>query len=333
MIFHRARAASARRRFFPPRWLRADFAALLRQAVTKISLFTSKKDKTPLLGNSFVVYEYSCPGCSEKYIGKTESTLFNRTKQHAWTQKDSAVFKHFDQCDGWGHIKGLLQCDAESVNQMLLQTNTVRDNTKIIGKADNWQVLAFKESLKIKDKRPTLNHGVKAAKDLCLFWSRFDVKQTRKMKPLHFHPCFKLTCIYIKTSPIDGLNAEVQDKKFHLFFLKPGKHDEHFRFNLCALSSRGKSLQHLMTFLILQKDFWLRCMSDFWYAHWLSMLNGTPIKVSAKYDNRYRMQFLIKIIIGRLSVFTKISVYKKSDQPIRPKTWEGSLSKSKKILV
>ena len=109
------------------------------------------------------------PGCSKKYLGKTESTLFNRTKQHAWTQKDSAVFKHFDQCHGWGHIKGLLQCDAESVNQMLLQTNTVRDNTKIIGKADNWQVLAFKESLKIKDKRPTLNHGVKAAKDLCLF--------------------------------------------------------------------------------------------------------------------------------------------------------------------
>ena len=136
---------------------------------TKISFFTSNKDKTPLLGNSFVVYEYTCPGCSDKYIGKTESTLFNRTKQHAWTQKDSAVFKHFDQCEGWAHIKGLLQCDTESVDQMRLQTNTVRDNTKIIGKADNWQVLAFKESLKIKDKRPSLNHGVKATKDLCLF--------------------------------------------------------------------------------------------------------------------------------------------------------------------
>ena len=136
---------------------------------TKLFFFTSNKDKTPQLGNSFIVYEYTCPGCSEKYIGKTESTLFNRTKQHAWTQKDSAVCKHFDKCEGWAHIKGLLELDGELVEPMQLQTNIVRQNTKIIGRADDWRVLAFKESLKIKDKRPSLNHGVKATKDLCLF--------------------------------------------------------------------------------------------------------------------------------------------------------------------
>ena len=136
---------------------------------TKISFFTSNKDKIPFLGNSFVVYEYTCPGCSGRYIGKTESTLFNRTKQHAWTQKDSAIYKHFGQCQGWDHIKGLLQCDGEMVDRMHLQMNTVRENTRIIARADHWQVLAFKESLKIKDKRPSLNKGVKAAKDLCPF--------------------------------------------------------------------------------------------------------------------------------------------------------------------
>ena len=136
---------------------------------TKLSFFTSNKDKIPFLGNSFVVYEYTCPGCSAKYIGKTESTLFNRTKQHAWSQKDSAVCKHFSQCEAWAHIKGLLQLDDQPVELQQLQTNIIRDNTKIISRADNWQVLAFKESLKIKDKRPSLNNGVKAAKDLCLF--------------------------------------------------------------------------------------------------------------------------------------------------------------------
>ena len=136
---------------------------------TKVFFFTSNKDKTPQLSNSFIVYEYTCPGCSEKYIGKTESTLFNRTKQHGWTQKDSAVCKHFDKCDGWAHIKGILELDGELVDPMQLQTNIVRQNTKIIGRADDWRVLAFKESLKIKDKRPSLNHGVKATKDLCLF--------------------------------------------------------------------------------------------------------------------------------------------------------------------
>ena len=123
----------------------------------------------PLLSNSGIVYEYTCPGCSERYIGKTESTLFNRTNQHAWKQKDSAVYKHFKECEGLAHIKGLLQCDAEMVDDKQLQINTVRDNTKIIGRSDNWRILAFKESLKIKDKKPSLNNGVKATKDLCLF--------------------------------------------------------------------------------------------------------------------------------------------------------------------
>ena len=136
---------------------------------TKIAFFTSNKDRIPLLSNSGIVYEYTCPGCSERYIGKTESTLFNRTNQHAWKQKDSAVYKHFKECEGLAHIKGLLQCDAEMVDDKQLQINTVRDNTKIIGRSDNWRILAFKESLKIKDKKPSLNNGVKATKDLCLF--------------------------------------------------------------------------------------------------------------------------------------------------------------------
>ena len=137
---------------------------------TKVSFFTSNKDKIPLLSNSMVVYQYSCPGCSEKYIGKTESTLFNRTKQHAWIQKDSAIYRHFNKCEGFLHIKGLLQCNSDiKVDDKDLQINMVQSNTKIISRAENWQTLAFKESLKIKEKNPSLNHGIKAAKDLCLF--------------------------------------------------------------------------------------------------------------------------------------------------------------------
>ena len=49
---------------------------------------------------------------------------------------------------------------------MHLQMTTVRENTRIIRSADKWQVLAFKESLKIKDKRPFLNNRVRAAKNL-----------------------------------------------------------------------------------------------------------------------------------------------------------------------
>ena len=38
---------------------------------TKISFYNNNKDTLPKLSNSNVIYEYTCPGCSKKYIGKT----------------------------------------------------------------------------------------------------------------------------------------------------------------------------------------------------------------------------------------------------------------------
>ena len=73
---------------------------------TKLSFFTSNKDKTPLLSSSCLVYQFSCPGCMKSYIGKTESTLFNRTKVHGWLDKQSAINRHFHQCQPWKDIVG-----------------------------------------------------------------------------------------------------------------------------------------------------------------------------------------------------------------------------------
>ena len=56
-----------------------------------MSFFTNAKDKTPLLNNSFVVYKFTCPGCNINYIGKTERTLNERTIEHAWSDKNSAI--------------------------------------------------------------------------------------------------------------------------------------------------------------------------------------------------------------------------------------------------
>ena len=66
---------------------------------TKVSFFTSNKDRIPFLSNSGVIYRYTCPGCNSAYVGKTDNTMFNRTKQHGWTQPDSAIRKHFDHCE------------------------------------------------------------------------------------------------------------------------------------------------------------------------------------------------------------------------------------------
>ena len=68
---------------------------------TKLAYYTSKKDRIPKLSNSCVVYQFQCPGCSAKYVGETQTTLFKRTPQHGHEQKDSAVYKHLLSCHGY----------------------------------------------------------------------------------------------------------------------------------------------------------------------------------------------------------------------------------------
>ena len=53
--------------------------------VTKIDFFCSTKDKMPTLNQSFVVYEFVCPGCNADYVGKNGRTLFERNVEHAWS--------------------------------------------------------------------------------------------------------------------------------------------------------------------------------------------------------------------------------------------------------
>ena len=63
-----------------------------------------KKDKTVVLCNSFVVWDFSCPGCGANYIGKTERTLYERTVEHAWTDNNSAVYEHLNNYTGVQHL-------------------------------------------------------------------------------------------------------------------------------------------------------------------------------------------------------------------------------------
>ena len=72
--------------------------------MTSLNLFCNTKDKTPTLNQSFVVYEFVCPGCSANYVGKTERTLFERNVEHAWNDKDSVVNIHLNECNGVQHV-------------------------------------------------------------------------------------------------------------------------------------------------------------------------------------------------------------------------------------
>ena len=76
--------------------------------------------------------------------------------------------------------------ESEPVDARQLQINAVRNNIKVIGKSDNWQTLAFLETLAIKDRKPSLNSGLKAAKELSLFWRQTneDVILQSDVKPI-----------------------------------------------------------------------------------------------------------------------------------------------------
>ncbi len=57
------------RRITPLLKLKCKF--IINGKTTNSNSFLSRKDKTPTKYQSSVVYEFTCPGCKSKYIGKT----------------------------------------------------------------------------------------------------------------------------------------------------------------------------------------------------------------------------------------------------------------------
>ena len=58
----------------------------LHYQTTELCYFTNTKDKTPFLSQWSVIYKFVCPGCTSCYIGKTDRTLHERTKEHAYAK-------------------------------------------------------------------------------------------------------------------------------------------------------------------------------------------------------------------------------------------------------
>ena len=136
-------------------------------SVKKLSFYTNMKDKTDKLSKSSVVYEFTCPGCAQAYIGKTDRTLYVRTKEHATTI--TAVKSHIESCANFHHLFSLYNMYSNDVDVTNWKINIVRESTKILDASNNWNILLFKEAYYIKQKQPILNTGVKASRDLQLF--------------------------------------------------------------------------------------------------------------------------------------------------------------------
>ena len=130
-----------------------------RYSVTKMSFFTKMKDKLKILSKSNVVYQFSCRGCESSYIGKTERTLFQRTKEHV-TRADLAIKGHLDNCSNVEHLFSINDFVLNDTNMHEFTLSLVRQNTRITDQSYNWNVLLFKEAYHIKEKCPILNDDV-----------------------------------------------------------------------------------------------------------------------------------------------------------------------------
>ena len=142
----------------------------------KLAIFCSNKDKIPLGLKSNCIYEFTCPCCSASYIGKTDRNFDTRVNEHGTHSKgqDTVVYQHLQECTEFKYYVTLLNMpcvnDRSKVKSIDAYIHhTVRNNTTLIQYNDNWLQLCFLEAYFIKLKKPLLNTGLKASRDLVLF--------------------------------------------------------------------------------------------------------------------------------------------------------------------
>ena len=154
-----------------------NWDALLIKNWISFVVILSRKDRFLLtslskLSKSNVVYQFSCPGCESSYTGKTQQTLFERTKEHG-TRADSAIKGHFDNWLNMEYLFSIKNLILNDVNTREFRLNLVCQNTRKIDESNNWKVLSFKEAYHIKEKCPILNNDIKVFRAMQLFWMQF----------------------------------------------------------------------------------------------------------------------------------------------------------------
>ena len=120
---------------------------------------------------SQIKYEFCCPACNKKYIGKTDQNFGTHVQEHSCSDKKSPVYNHLLECKHFNYVVNLhsLPPSNNLVEYLEHVKIAVYDNNKIIGNSQNWIELCFLESLYIKWEKPKLNCAIKATKELALF--------------------------------------------------------------------------------------------------------------------------------------------------------------------
>ena len=106
-----------------------------------------------------------CPGSSANNVGKTERTLFENVER-ACNDKDNVVNIHLSECIGVQHMFNIAKLAPSLFSGSIvddeqdgrtLRINLVQMNARITGRCKHWDILLFKEAIKIKAKKLILN--------------------------------------------------------------------------------------------------------------------------------------------------------------------------------
>ena len=155
------------------RYLKKNTRIVVRCKSKYLSFLCSTKDKVPLEQRSNIIYEIQCPGCGEKYIGKTDRCLLIRMNEQG-TRVDQPMFRHLTSCTEFIDFTKMFAIDQPewtiSFNDhklnAVLQNYTILDYNPYNLK---WDQLSFLEAYHIKKLKPKINHGIKASKEFVLF--------------------------------------------------------------------------------------------------------------------------------------------------------------------
>ena len=121
----------------------------------KLSYCCNTKDKVPEYLKSHMVYEFCCPACNSKYIGKTDQNFGTRVQEHSDSGKKSLVYN-------FNYVVKLhsLPPSNNLVEYLEHVKITVYGNTI---------ELCFLKTFHIEWKKTKLNCAIKATKELFLF--------------------------------------------------------------------------------------------------------------------------------------------------------------------
>ena len=158
------------------RYLKSNVKIIIRYNSKKLSFLCSTKDKIPVEQRSNVIYQITCPGCGEKYVGKTNRCLKIRMTEQG-TRFDQPMYRHLSSCTEFTNYVKLfalpdLDRNSTSVSLESHKLNAVLNNHCILDNNSyrlNWNQLLFLEGYYIKKKKPLINQGLKASKEFILF--------------------------------------------------------------------------------------------------------------------------------------------------------------------